>query len=597
MIQSGSELQSLILELRARRGDSTQVEVKRGSGGVPRCAETLCAFGNMPGGGTLIVGLDEANGFIAVGVESVAAVEAGLVAQARTAVQPPVAMSFQAARVDGADVVIATVDGLPSHQRPCRTGGKAYLRQADGDYVMSEQEIQQTLALRDRPRYDAEILDETSLDNLDGPLARAYLSEVRSSSRRLFALPDDEVLERKRVRHGQFLTKAGAYALGEFPQQFEPSLSITAAVQLPREEGARARDLQHMDGPLPELLTQAMEWIRRNTQTTVRVGADGRGRDQAEIPLVAVRELIANALVHRDLGPHTQGKRVEIRLLDDKLVISNPGGLYGISSQQLGRPDGKSAVNEFLYDICKFTRTDAGDRVIEGEGGGIREVEASLRAAGLAPPHFIDKGISFTVVVPRHALLPLDDIAWLAANDAEHQLSPREGQMLTSMRHGQSWTNSVVRREFPGVDSREATRMLAHLVELEHAETVGERGARHYRLHPRWRTTKLPHLPTVSMSTTGPPPSHDPLPDLTDERLDPAPAEPRTPRDTYRRSVDEAALDALRQGPRTTREIAEAANLTIPTVRNSLRRLMDRHAVLVNGGWGVKGTTYELVQS
>ena len=571
--------------------------MKRGLDGVPRCAETLCAFGNMPGGGTIIVGLDEAADFAATGVRSVADMEAGIAAQARTALNPPVAVDFQVAQVDGADVVITSVAGLPSHQRPCRTGGKAYLRQADGDYVMSEQEIQQMLSLRERPRYDAEALATTSPDDLDGPLVRAYLSEVRSSSRRLFSLPDDQILERKRVRHSDLLTTAGVYALGTFPQEFEPSLSITAAVQLPREEGSRTRDLQHMDGPLPELLSQAMEWVRRNTQSTVRVGEDGRARDMAEIPLVAVRELIANALVHRDLGPHTRGKRVEIRLLDDKLVITSPGGLWGISSQQLGRPEGKSAVNEFLYDICKYTRTSEGDRVIEGEGGGIREVEASLRSAGLAPPHFIDKGISFTVVVPRHALLPLDDIAWLAANDGDRRLTPMEGQILTSMRHGQEWTNSLVRREFTGVDSREAHRALAHLVELNFAETVGERGATHYRLHPRWKVAQNPSQPQVLISEADRPHSQDPLPDLVADVSAPVAEQGQgtglTAIPVRRTAAEQDVLDVLAGGARTAREIAQSSGLSINSVRYALRRLISQQSVTVTGGWGVRGTTYK----
>jgi ATP-dependent DNA helicase RecG len=568
--------------------------VKRGSGGVPHCAETLCAFGNMPGGGTIIVGLDEADGFAAVGVASVAEMEAGIAAQARTAVQPPVAVTFQPAQIDGADVVVASVAGLPSHQRPCRTSGKAYLRQSDGDYVMSEQEVQQTLALRNRPRYDATIVDGASTADLDVPLVRSYLTEVRSSSRRLADLPDDEILQRKGVRRGEALTTGGAYALGGFPQEFEPSLSITAAVQVPREAGARTRDLQHMDGPLPEMLSQAMEWVRRNTRTTIWVGDDGRARDSAEIPLVAVRELVANALVHRDLGPHTRGKRVEIRLLDDKLVISNPGGLYGISSDQLGEPEGKSAVNEFLYDICKYTRTSEGDRVIEGEGGGIREVEASLRAAGLAAPHFIDRGISFTVIVPRHALLPLDDVAWLAVNDPKHQLSPMEGQILSSMRHGQVWANSTVRAEFPGLDSREAQRTLAHLVDLDFAEAVGQGRGRQYKLHPRWQTATVPRQPKVSVGAPDVATDQDPLP-VREPRSDPDEGRRRVGHDRRDRSTParQAVLEALRNGPLTLRSMVDDTGLTVSTVRYALRGLIAEQLVVVNGGWGVKGTTYQ----
>lgn len=56
-------LNDLILELRARRGDTASVEVKAAAEGCPHLGETLSAFGNMPDGGTIILGVDEATGF------------------------------------------------------------------------------------------------------------------------------------------------------------------------------------------------------------------------------------------------------------------------------------------------------------------------------------------------------------------------------------------------------------------------------------------------------------------------------------------------------------------------------------------------------
>ena len=143
--------------------------------------------------------------------------------------------------------------------------------------------------------------------------------------------------------------------------------------------------------------------MRRNTRTAVVFDQTGHGTDQPEIPLVAVREFIANALIHRDLSPRTQSKRVEVRLFPDRLVITNPGGLWGVSRDRLGQPGGKSAVNEFLYDIARLLRTQSGRRVIEGEGGGIREAKDAIATAGLPAPLFIDTGVSFTVIVHRSA--------------------------------------------------------------------------------------------------------------------------------------------------------------------------------------------------
>ena len=442
----------------------TAVEVKRGRDGIPRLSETLCAFANLPDGGTILVGLDEDDDFKPVHLANVPSLEAGVAAQARR-LEPPATVSFERAEVEGSVVLVVTVAGLPPADRPCRYLGQPYLRQADGDYVMSDPELQQMLALRHRPRFDAEPVPGTSRDDLDGDLVKAFTTAVRRSSLRLARATDDEILRRRRVTNpdGGCLTVAGLYALGAYPQQFMPSLAITAAVQPDRRSGTRIRDLVHLDGPLPDLLDAAMEWVRRNTLTSIRYGADGHARDVDEIPRVAVRELIANALVHRDLSQHTQGKRVEIRLKDDTLVIANPGGLYGLTTRQLGTPLGKSAVNEFLYEICQLVTAPDDRRIIEGEGGGIREVRAALRQANMPPPRFIDIGVHFTALVPRHSVLSPD------AALPEVMIADRDGQVLPDERPGADGPSPAIvpalcRQVFDLVDS--GPRTLREVAEI-----------------------------------------------------------------------------------------------------------------------------------
>ena len=400
MSWTSDEVLETLTDLRRRGGDSTFVEVKRATGGVLNLIETLCAFGNMPTGGTILLGVDEATGFTVLGVTDVAAMEAGVAAQARGSVKPPVQTSFQAVDIEGKQVVVVDVDPLPSVDKPCRARGRAYLRQADGDYQMSDQEIAQVVAQQDRPRYDTGVVSGSSVADLDPDLTAAFLADARNSSRRLATVSDNDVLRRRGVVTPDGLTVAGLYALGSYPQQFAPSLSVTAAAT---GSGGieRMADLAHFDGPIPDLLTSTVEWVARNTRNAVVYGSDGNAVDRPEIPNVVVREIVANALVHRDLSPWTQSKRVEVRLLADRLVVTSPGGLWGVSEGQLGLPGGKSSVNEFLYDICRSVRTPLGYRIIEGEGGGIREVREVLAASGLAEPVFIDTGVSFTVLIYR----------------------------------------------------------------------------------------------------------------------------------------------------------------------------------------------------
>ena len=592
MVWSDSSLSELVVSLRRRGRDFSDVEVKRASGGVPHVSETLCALANMPGGGTILFGFDESAGFATVGVDDAARLEAAVADQAR-ALTPPVMVGFTEATVEGAAVVVATVVGLPLRDRPCRYRGRAYLRQSDGDYVMSDQEVlqlaqQSVLAQGGRPRFDASPVDGASRRDLDPELVVEFIAAARKSSRRLSTEPDEAILRLCGVvcAADDRLTLAGLYALGRYPQQFLPSLSITAAVELGPETGARTRDLVHLDGPLPDLLEDAMDWVQRNTVTTIRYGEDGHARDAQEIPMAAVRELVANALVHRDLSPATFGKRVEIRLKGDTLVIGNPGGLWGISTQQLGTPRGKSAVNEYLYELCKLIQTPSRARVIEGEGGGIREVRAALRHANMAEPQFLDYGVAFTVLVPRASLIGPADMDWLRQHDPQGRLTDVQRQIVVSMRHGGRWTNSLVREEFAPTDSRVAATTLQELVDLGLSVPVGETRGRAYMIDPRYRAGDMSEAPPrVAIVRQDGEPDQDELPQ---EPQSDAPAPFTQPN-----ASTQAIIDVITPGPLTLRQIMAATGLSDQAVRYRLDKLKAGGHVLVDGGWGVRGTTYQ----
>src|SRR5258708_21145400 len=58
------DLSELIGLLRAYGGDVTAIEVKSGAGGLPgSLTATMSALANLPGGGTIILGVDERAGF------------------------------------------------------------------------------------------------------------------------------------------------------------------------------------------------------------------------------------------------------------------------------------------------------------------------------------------------------------------------------------------------------------------------------------------------------------------------------------------------------------------------------------------------------
>lgn len=548
--------------LRAEGSDVSDIEAKAARHGyLQDLAPMLSAFGNMPGGGVVVLGLDERAGFEAVGVYDAADAKSRIAAQARQAVAPPLRVSFATGDVEGRTIVLARVRELPITDKPCEVTatGQAYLRSYDGDYPLSEFERQGFVAGRGVARYDQAPADGAERADLDNGLVTTYIANCRARSPRLAAMPDDDVLRHTRIitRDGT-PTLAGLYALGTYPQTYYPTLSITASVAPRPNDPARTRsaDVAHFDGPLPELLDQAVAWVRRNTRTRVRFGADGYGRDEPEYPAEAVRELVANALVHRDLGPHALNTRVTMTLRHDRLVIGNPGGLHGLTVEQLGTGTGGSARNQSLYDICKDVRTADGRRVIEGIGSGIVAVRQALNEAGMTAPHFVDAGIRFTAIVPDHALLDQDDLDWLAALPAARGLTDTQRHILVLMRHGASWTNRSLRDSFP-MDSTKARSLLADLSERQLAEPHGDGRGRTYRLGPAAAATDPPSPLPVSYPKHG-----------------------------------EVVLALLADGPLGIKALTDASGLSERQVRYVVGRLRDTGAVELLGGAGRAGTVY-----
>ena len=451
----------------------------------------------------------------------------------------------------------------PVNSKPCRwkETGSAYLRQYDGDYRMSQQEEQQLLLRHQRPRQDSVAVPGTSVDNLDNELVQRFLRAVRAGSTALSGQPDAEVLVNLNIltEEGE-TTRAGLYALGRYPQRQFPGLSITAAVT-GTNDAVRATDRLTIAGPLPQMLTDAVDWVARTTQTRIRFGDDGHGRDVHEFPLIAVRELIANALIHRDLSEPALSKGVEIRLLHDRLIISSPGGLWGLSVDQLGTRDGKSAVNEHLYTICTFATDYEGRRVIEGLGSGIREVRSALREADMEPVRFQDTGVRFTALLPRSALLSPEDLTWLSGLEAQ-DLGVEQRHALVEMRHGKSWTNSSYRRHF-GCDSQQARRQLQELVDRGYAEARGQRGSTSYVL------------------------ASDGARPASDVKAVTIPAE------ISALSTNAPTVWAcLEDGPRTRQQIVEATHLSPRQVMYALKHLTTAGAVLIDGRQGDTTTRY-----
>lgn len=474
MVMTREELDVLLAELRAHRGDSTTVEVKQASQDMPSdIGTTICAFANMPDGGLIILGVSEAGGFSTTGVAEPAVMEAGLASIARQSVTPAPYIESDSIDHDGLWIVVCRVAPLAPSSKPARFRGDAYLRQADGDYVMGPADLHmvEVAGLHDRERveHDSAEVPGAARADFDEDLVEALLRRARRTSPRLRDQAPDTILRQLGAVSGTGVpTTAGLYALGNYPQGLLPSLRVTAAVQLPRDgSGARTQNLQVFDGPLPDLLASTLDWVSANLSTRQTYGEDGNLRSVAEMPLQAVREALANALVHRDLGPDTLGvgRSIDIRLTAGALTITSPGGLRGVTLRQItSSSHARAAVNQRLYALAQHLRTADGANIIEGEGGGVTEILRSTVEADLRRPQLIDNVVSFTTVLWRGTVVGAADERWLQARADGRTLTHLQKQVLLRARDGEQWNVDDLRAEFSPMSREEAHDQLSTLV-------------------------------------------------------------------------------------------------------------------------------------
>ena len=446
---------------------------------------------------------------------------------------------------------------------------------SDVSTLIAQIELARTRRL-DPAHPDTEAIRSTSLKALDPTLLRDYLTSCRSRSRRLAALDDAEILRAAGVTapSGE-VTLAGVYAMGKNPQRYRPSLGITAAVLTPVGAKERTRDLIHLTGPIPDLLDGAMPWITRNTPTSIRYDDLGNSREAPTLPMWAVRELLVNALVHRNLDAATEAERIELRVVGSTLVITSPGGLRGITEDALGRPDSKCAVNPVLYEICKNLHTADGARLITDESG-IHEVRDAAARADLPDPILRDSGFRFTAI-----------LRWPATETAEEAAVEEGAETPAPRRSPGTPPSGVPRRSAPltppsGVQRRARSKQPRPIFPGSPASTQ----RRAVSTSPRQTSPKT--LTDAQRRL---------LPDL------PQPAPANVPADKRATdAVEPEGLAALsRNAPvvwaalstsHSMNGLRRATGLSVQQLRRALQHLIGAGFVEMVGGQGHKETTY-----
>ena len=128
-------------------------------------------------------------------------------------------------------------------------------------------------------------------------------------------------------------------------------------------------DQATIDRPIQAAIDPCMGFVKKNIALASRIGEIYR-EDRWEYPLLAVREAILNAIIHRDYS--ILGGDIKIAIFDDMLEVTSPGPLPDtLAPEDLGT--GRSEIrNRVLAPIFKDLK------LIEAWGTGIARMRREL---------------------------------------------------------------------------------------------------------------------------------------------------------------------------------------------------------------------------
>lgn len=152
-------------------------------------------------------------------------------------------------------------------------------------------------------------------------------------------------------------------------------------------------DQYDCQGTIIEAMKDVPAFIRRNTRLAAKIEQIQR-KDIPKYSLIALREVLTNALVHADYS--IKGMNSRVAIYSDKLEIENPGML----------PFGYT-LNEFIAGVSHvrnkvIARVFRELRLMEEWGTGYKRINDACQASGYQTPEWKEIGTAIRVTFAPH---------------------------------------------------------------------------------------------------------------------------------------------------------------------------------------------------
>lgn len=378
-----------------------------------KLAQHLSAFSNLPGGGFIVFGIEDKTGEVkGISSQDAKGITEKLSNLGRDAVDPVIRIDHATDLYQGKPLLFVQIKESSVKPVHLKSGGleDAYIRSGGATRKASRQEIGSLMLNSKTPQFEE--LHCSSLKSGDEVLSALNFRGIYQLLNRPIPQNRDEILRflatEKLIDQyddkGFYITNLGALSaaenLGEFAGLSRKAVRLVRYDGLNRERtkgeypGSKgyAIGFQGLIDFIKALLPGS-EIIRNTLRVNTLI-----------YPEIALRELIANALIHQDFS--IRGSAPIIEIFDDRIEISNPGNL--LPNKKIDRLIGTTPESRNELLASTFRRFN----ICEERGSGFEKAVSAIELFGLPPLRFIEDENTFRVIMyspRRFAEMTLDE--------------------------------------------------------------------------------------------------------------------------------------------------------------------------------------------
>lgn len=371
-------------------GENSKVRFKLRLENPTKIAAEIAAFANYRGG-TILIGIEDKKGTI-VGLtyDEVQEMSRDIGNVANNSVRPTVYLQTETVNVDGKIILVVNVDeGIDKPYKD--QSGNIWIKQgSDKRRVMENSEMLALFQESGSFRPDEKSVRRTGIKDIDMMLVNDYLEQYYGKRADEFGIPVEQLLQNLQIMTADGrVTLAGLMFFGKHPQMFEPAFMIKAVSFYGNDMGGlEYRDSKDLIGTIPRMFDAGMAFLNANLHSR-QAGQSFNSVGKLEISEVALKEILQNALVHRD---YLMQAPIRIMIFDNRVEIVSPGGLpagVDVDSIRFGKTQQR---NPLMAAFCAKTMD------YRGLGTGI--IRASKEVKDI---EFVsEERVQFQVVMRRH---------------------------------------------------------------------------------------------------------------------------------------------------------------------------------------------------